>query len=607
MNFQQLPYLPAILLAFVGFVGLVVYLERRFFGLIQKYWFYRRSAFSYLSSLCLLLGMGGLLGSLLDVRGPEEKVKTRLPTDRTIILIDTSASMLAEDVKPSRLQKAALIAKHFARRAAGHQLSVVAFSEIQKKIVPFTNDLDLIDARLDSLKNLRNQYGSSALSIAIQESVQYFREIEGNPRGNILVLTDGEETAGGIDIKIPEEIHVALVGVGTKQGGRIPLDDGRGFRFGYKKDRGQDVITKLNETFFQRVASDLPSAKYWLTNSYSLPSDEILEFFTSEKNKGLEQQDMVIRPVLMEWIVVPALCLFILAYFLKALRVFSLGLLLVVLPVRADEEKQLPPEVVTKLTELKEGKLSTLEKLKLADDLHRNESSPEALALYEESLGRSNIDTSLPPETYLNYGTVLLESGRIDEGLDVYERLHSTLPKDSPEAKKLKEIMDKNVLTVLKKKEEQKKKEQQKKDQEEKDKKDGKDKKDQQGEGKEGKQGQPNQQDNQPGKPDEKSGGEQDKKQEKKEQGEGQEKDKENSDPQKDKDEKKGEGEEEKPEAAPGQPEAGDQGEGKPKPQKKLAPKLKQLMSDDRQLQIKMIENGTRDLNKRKSRGSKDW
>ena len=45
----------------------------------------------------------------------------------------------------------------------------------------------------------------------------------------------------------------------------------------------------------------------------------------------------------------------------------------------------------------------------------------------------------------------------------------------------------------------------------------------------------------------------------------------------------------------------------KPLPPAKLPAKIKQLMSDDRQLQMKMIENGTRELNKRKSRKSKDW
>lgn len=144
-------------------------------------------------------------------------------------------------------------------------------------------------------KRLRNHYGSSALSLALQESIQYFKEGGGKLAGNVLVLTDGEETAGGINLKIPPEIHVAMVGIGTNQGGRIPLDDTNGFRFGYKKHRGKDVITKLNEDFFKVSTSEIPSAKYWIASSYSLPSDEILSFFNAEKVKGLNEQDMVIR------------------------------------------------------------------------------------------------------------------------------------------------------------------------------------------------------------------------------------------------------------------------------------------------------------------------
>ena len=42
-------------------------------------------------------------------------------------------------------------------------------------------------------------------------------------------------------------------------------------------------------------------------------------------------------------------------------------------------------------------------------------------------------------------------------------------------------------------------------------------------------------------------------------------------------------------------------------PPPKMTPKLKQLMSDDRQLQLKVIEQGTRDMNRRTNRDNKDW
>lgn len=593
MNFLNLNYLPFLLLIFAVLLGIVLFYEKKFFAVIKRYWFYKRSLISWISTLLFLAGMGGLIFSLLDARGPEERVKTPIPKQRTIILIDTSASMLAEDVKPSRLQKATLIAKHFARKAVGHQLSIVAFAEIQKPILPFTNDVDLIDARLDSIKFLRNQYGSSALSVALQESIQYFYDGGGEMRGNIIVFTDGEETSAGVKLKIPEGIHVAFVGVGTSQGGRIPLDDGRGFRFGYKKDRGQDVITKLNENFFKATVADLPSAKYWLANTYSLPSEEILEFFQSEGKKSEEKQDMVIRPVMMEWIVIPSLLLLVFSYFFKAIKIFTLGMFLFLSPVRAEEKVEYTPELIKKMQDLQAGKLNPRQKVKLADDLYRAGGKEEAMALFDENLPKDGSGQDIPQEAYLNYGTALLERGRGQEALTVYDTLDKQLG-DSPEASALRDKMEKNTLSYFR--QEKQKKEQQKKDEQNKENKDNKDNKDQQNQSGDSKQQDKGGQDKQQG-----QSGQQEKKEEDKKEGQ-------DKKDQKDKGEEKkeGDGEEDKKEE-PKDGESEEAQDKKPLPPKKLAPKLKQLMSDDRQLQMRMIEQGTRELNRKKLRNSKDW
>lgn len=585
MNFINWSYLPFIIAAFLVLAAVLMIYERKFFQIIYRYWFYKRSIFSWISSLLFLGGMAGLLISLLDARGPEERIKTPVPKQRTIILIDTSASMLAEDVKPNRLQKAVLIAKHFARKAVGHQLSIVAFAELQKPIVPFTNDLDLIDARLDSIKFLRNQYGSSALSVAVQESIQYFYDGGGEMQGNIIVFTDGEETSSGVKLKIPEGVHVAFVGVGTTQGGRIPLDDGRGFRFGYKKDRGQDVITKLNENFFKSTVNDIKSAKYWLANTYSLPSEEILEFFQSEEKKAEEKQDMVIRPVMMEWIVLPSLVLLLLSWFFKFFRVFTLGLLLLISPSYSQEEKvEYTPELLKKMEELQSGKLNPRQKVKLADDLYKAGAKDEALALFDENLPKDHVNPDIPQEAYLNYGTALLEKGRAQEGFSVYETLDQKLDKSSAGAE-LKEKMEKNSVSYFQKQKE-KKKQQQKNDKENKDqqKQNGNDQQ-------QGQSGQDNQQQGKQGQDKKQDPGQDQQKKDQKDKGDEQKPD---------------EGNEEKKD----EPKEGDPNEGKeqkPMPPKKLAPKLKQLMSDDRQLQMRMIEQNTRELNRKKLRNSKDW
>ncbi len=585
MNFINWSFLPFIVAAFLALAAILIIFERKFFRIIYRYWFYRRSLFSWISSFLFLAGMGGLLVSLLDARGPEERIKTPVPKQRTIILIDTSASMLAEDVKPNRLQKAVLIAKHFARKAAGHQLSVVAFAELQKPIVPFTNDLDLIDARLDSIKFLRNQYGSSALTVAVQESIQYFYDGGGEMQGNIIVFTDGEETSAGVKLKIPEGIHVAFVGVGTAQGGRIPLDDGRGFRFGYKKDRGQDVITKLNEKFFKATVSDIKSAKYWLANTYSLPSEEILEFFQAEEKKAEEKQDMIIRPVMMEWIVLPSLLLLSLSWLFKFFRIFTLGLLLIISPSYSQEEKvEYTPELLQKMENLQQGKLNSRQKVKLADDLYKAGAKDEALALFDENLPKDHVNPDIPEEAYLNYGTALLEKGRAQEGFGVYETLGKHLG-NSPAASELKETMEKNSVSYFQKQKEKKK-------QKQKDDKENKDQQNQSGnDQQQGQSGQDSQQQSKPGQDKKQEPGQDQEKKDQKDKGD--EKKRDQGDEEKKDEPKDGEPDEDKP--------------AKPLPPKKLAPKLKQLMSDDRQLQMRMIEQNTRELNRKKLRNSKDW
>ncbi len=533
------------------------------------------------------MGIGLLIFSVLDLRGPEEKIKTQMPSERTIILLDTSASMLAEDVKPSRLQKAVLIAKHFARKAGGHQIAIVAFAEIQKKIVPFTSDLDLIDARLESLKNLRNHYGSSALTLALQESIQYFKETSDSTRGNILVLTDGEETAEGITLDIPKDVRIAFVGVGTTQGGRIPLDDGRGFRFGYKKNRGADVITKLNDEFFNRLVNDIPVAKYWRANSYDLPSEEVLDFFVVQKTQGDAQQDMVIRPVLMEWAVIPALVFLLLSYLFKFVRVFTLGLLLLISPSwSAQKEKQLSPQSVILLERLQKGELGHVEKLKLADDLYKSDQKSEALTLYSENLDIKRIDRNVPAEAYLNYGTALLEKGDTQKALATYDSLLGSMEKDDPKLQQLKAMIEKNIVTHFNQK---KKQSQQSKDQKDKNQEDQKDQS-----GGQGQQNKPQQGSGQQNSTQNKSSGEQNDQQS---QQKNKDKDQQKKSDQNNEDQKKDEGDKNQEPSTP----------SKPQPLKKLPAKLKQLMSDDRQLQMRIIENGTRDLNRNKSQRSKDW
>lgn len=577
MSFVYQQYIIGIILFILIFAFILIKQENKFFEFVERFWFKKRSYLYLISRAFFLLGISLLALSLLDLRGPEERIKTKVPSKRTIVLIDTSASMLAEDVRPSRLEKAVLLAKHFARKAVGHQISVIAFSEIQKKIVPFTADIDLIDSRLESIRGLKNQYGTSALSMAIQEAILSFSSAGEGEKGNILVLTDGEETADGIELKIPEGVYIAFVGIGTKNGGRIPLDDKRGMRYGYKQYKGKEVITKLNEDFFTSIVNKYPQTRFWTADTYSLPSEEIVSFFDAEFSKGIENQDMVIRPVFMHWLVAPGVIFLVISYLLKMTKVFAILAILIINPLGAQEhegivEKEIPQHIVEGLEKLKEGRLTSQQKIGLAYELQKNDLPKEALTLYKENL------ENLTPEQRFNYGTAMLQNKDYAAGFSEYQKLfeQENISED------LKKKIAQNSMHFLQQ-QQQEKKQQQEKDKQKKSQRDqsdndqnGSDQNSDQGSGNESSEDQQNSDGN--------------KNDQKKYEGKNnpENKDDKNQDDSKDKESEKLK-------------------EKQPLPPKKLPAKLKQLMSDDRRLQMEMIERGTRDMNKRKSNTSKDW
>lgn len=253
----------------------------------------------------------------------------------------------------------------------------------------------------------------------------------------------------------------------------------------------------------------------------------------------------------------------------------------------AEEKPEIPATVLKKMGQLQKGELNQLEKIKLADELQRAGAKDEALALYDENLPKGIPDAGIPPEAYLNYGTALLEKGEAQRGLSVYKSLNDSLDPKAPNTAKIKDIIEKNLVKFFQVVE-QKKQQEKKDDKEKKDNKDNKDK---------------DQKDQQQGD----GGPEKDQKQQKdgKDKGDpskdetGKGKDKQDSED-KDKDKKD---EKDKKDSEVSDKE----GDKKKQPPPKITPKLKQLMSDDRQLQLKVIEQGTRDMNRRSKRENKDW
>lgn len=641
MSFVHLAYLPWILGLIALFILLNVTYEFRYFSWIKRYWFLRRSWWSRLSSFFYVLGIALLLLSLLDLRGKEERIKANIPDQKTLILIDASMSMTAEDVRPSRFQRSILMARHFVSKAVGHQISVSIFSDNQKNIIPFTDDVDLLDSRIGALEEADLSNAGSNIKQALAEVVQMMREEIGSAdkaTGNILIFSDGEEHENFKALEVPSGINVAFVGVGTLQGAPLPIRRGSGqytYFDSFKQHRGERVISKLNEDFIKRLGSQIKNYQYWVATSYSMPTDEIISFFRTIFKAKSSQGEVKVRPVMYEYIVLPGVISLIIGFLLSLPRTFIVLALCLGLSTHQasyakeeEKEKQLSPETMSYMERLKKGELSKDEKLKLGEYLLRDGKAEAALSLYEENKAKDSNDN----DAIYNYGVALLKSGKLASGAEVLDKLQRKIQKEpSKKNEELSKNIEESLMLAFKSEkqkknqnQDQKQNEQNQKQEEQKGEDKSKQSKDQKGQNQQGQKDQKEQKDG--SKQDDKKKNPQDQ-QNQSQQGKGSGKedfDKLKKNPGEKKDDKKDEQDKKESKNKDDQGKDGPEKDENPKEQskpksledkeeqirkqrmmKKLSGNLKELMNVDRQLQQKFLD--TRIKDRVQERDHKDW
>ncbi len=619
MSFINTQYLSISLLVFAAITVILYRLNSRFFNWVKTYWFYDRTWMSRISSFLYLMSLLLFMLSLLDLRGPEKKVRASLPDQRTIILLDTSSSMLAEDVRPSRFVKSLQLARHFVKNAAGHQVSIVLFSDIQKRLVPFTDDIDLLDSRLAALEKTNSVSGGSNISQALEEAIQYF-EFDSNNEdkshsGNMLVFTDAEESEGEFKVNVPKNVNLAIVGVGTLKGANIPLRWENGEFRGYKTFKGQPVVTKLDEDYIRKIGKGVSSFKYWVANSYSLPTDEIMNFFRATYNKKNSTGDMRIRPVYSHYILIPAILLYGLSVLLGRFPLFKMIKTFVVLlaigfsvvgPGYAQDEqskeKPLSPEIKKDLEIIREGNADRKYVLKVAEKLLREKNEKQATELYSE-YSKKNDDE----EIRFNYATSLLKSNRLTEALPIVQDLLSNSKSET-----LKNKLRNNLLLGTdpnkqkeQNKENQKQKQEQQNNKENQDNKDNKNQQDQQKKENKKDSGKSEKEDKNK---DNKQNGKQEDSQKKPEDNgktDDKEKTKKND---KNKDQGKKEEEKEEDQKQQKSPQSLEEKEKQIEQKRRMTKTpgvIKQILSDDRELQKKMMDTSTNERGEMKPK--RDW
>ncbi len=214
---------------------------------------------SFLKIIVICVGLAFLVISLTN-----PKMGTKLETVKRegvdiVFALDVSKSMLAEDIAPSRLEKAKQIITRIIENLGSDRIGIIIYAGNSYPLLPITTDHAAAKMFLQNADPDMVSSQGTAINEAIERGITYFDNDEQTNRF-LFIVSDGEDheenTASLAKEATKQGIKIYTVGVGSEKGAPIPIRNS-GAVVTYKKDnKGEVVITKMVETILRDIANE---------------------------------------------------------------------------------------------------------------------------------------------------------------------------------------------------------------------------------------------------------------------------------------------------------------------------------------------------------------
>ncbi len=211
----------------------------------------------------------GLIVLALTRPGWNMKPKTIERKGRDVVFIlDVSKSMLADDLKPNRLEHAKLAIRDCIERLEGDRVALVAFAGAAAVKCPLTLDYGFFRMMLEDISIHSIDRGGTMIGDAVWKTLdEVFDDLEKKYK-DIILITDGEDH-GSFPKEAAAEagergIRIIAVGLGDEQQGqRIPITDESGRKTFLKNKEQQEVWTKLDADTLRLMVNATPGGQYY--------------------------------------------------------------------------------------------------------------------------------------------------------------------------------------------------------------------------------------------------------------------------------------------------------------------------------------------------------
>ncbi len=183
------------------------------------------------------------------------KLRSVESVGREIVLaVDVSRSMLAEDVKPSRMERTRYAISRLIEGIKEDRIGIVAFAGEAEVVLPITSDKKMAQAKVRALSPALIANQGTDVGAALELATLSFSSSTQNNRSRVVILiTDGEDHDEGAlaaaEAAAAEGITVCAIGIGTPEGVILEINGET-----IEDENGKMVLTKLNEPLLQQIA-----------------------------------------------------------------------------------------------------------------------------------------------------------------------------------------------------------------------------------------------------------------------------------------------------------------------------------------------------------------
>lgn len=251
-------------------------------------------AMNFVKTVLKSVGILAVFFMLLRPQWDKKEEMIELHGRDLFIALDISRSMLCADVNPNRLEFAKKKIKDLVHKLSCERIGLLLFAGSPFVACPLTQDYDSFFMFLSAVDQQTISCGGTAIDKAIRAALDIYKKMPDRKHKLLILFTDGEDFSTSMNELKKEAaqtgMHIFAFGLGTNDGGPIPLFDQKGSLNGHQKDKnGAVVISRLDETLLTDLVNSC-GGNYIKATEDRTDIQQVLNYLEQYEKEKIEEK-----------------------------------------------------------------------------------------------------------------------------------------------------------------------------------------------------------------------------------------------------------------------------------------------------------------------------